>query len=515
MQLPADIFYNIRMQNISALFGPWIIGFYALLFISLAALYRADPPSRKRLGLTAFLAVCSVAGILAVKFLGGASGGLLKLVEVTARLLAVVAAINVIGVLAFSLVLPKFRTGGSKFVEDLVLAAAYLVAGLAVISASGANLSGILATSAVVTGVVAFSLQDTLGNIIGGMVLHLEDSVMPGDWIVVEKYEGIVREIRWRQTTIETLDGDLVVIPNIILMKSPVTVLGRASGDTRYHAVPFNVYYDRAPGEVISAVGQAMKEDPPPCVAASPAPYCGISGFQTNCVVYEVRYYLSDLSAPIKTDSDVRSRIYYALTRAGIKLSIPTRSVVVSEGADAAAERSVKTETERRLAALKGVDVFQVLTENERTILAGRLKPAPFAGGEMMTRQGAVADWLYIIYQGGVDVRLYSGASDNYRVVKTLGPGDFLGEMGLLTGEPRTATAVAAGEVGCYRLDREGFRGVLASRPEIAESIAATLARRRVELAEAKEHLDGDSAARGLKTEQRDLLSKIKNFFKL
>jgi small-conductance mechanosensitive channel/CRP-like cAMP-binding protein len=503
------------MQNISALFGPWIIGFYALLFVSLAALYRADPPSRKRLGLTAFLAVCSVAGILTVKFLGGASGGLLKLVELTARLLAVVAAINVAGVFAFSLVMPKFRTGGSKFVEDLVLAAAYLVAGLAVISASGANLSGILATSAVVTGVVAFSLQDTLGNIIGGLVLHLEDTFMPGDRIGVDKYEGIVREIRWRQTTLETLDGDLVVIPNIILMKSPVIVQGRASGDTHFRAVSFSVYYDRAPGEVISAVDQAMKEDPPHCVAAAPAPYCAVSGFAPNCVEYEVRYYLSDLSKPGRTDSGVRAKVYYALTRAGIKLSIPTRSVVVSEGADAAAEKSVKSEQARRLAALKGVDVFQVLTESEMNILAGRLKPTPFAAGEMMTKQGAVADWLYIIYEGGVEVRLYSGESGTYRAVKTLGPGDFLGEMGLLTGEPRSATAVAAGDVGCYRLDREGFRGVLASRPEIAESIAATLAKRRVELAEARERLDGESAARGLKTEQQDLLSKIKHFFKL
>jgi small-conductance mechanosensitive channel/CRP-like cAMP-binding protein len=504
------------MQNISALFGPWIIGFYAVIFISLAFLYRADPSSRKRLGFTAFLATVSIVGILAVKFLGGGSSGrLVKLVELAARLCAVISVINVAGVFTFSLILPKVRARISKFVEDLILAGAYVVGGFAVISASGANLSGILATSAVVTGVVAFSLQDTLGNIIGGMVLHLEDAFMPGDWIGVDKYEGIVREIRWRQTTIETLDGDLVVIPNIILMKSPVTVLGGAAGNIRFRAVSFNVYYDWAPGEVMAAVDQALKEDPPMNVAASPAPYCGIKEFQTGCVAYELRYYLSDLSSPGATDSRMRAKIYYALSRAGIKLSIPVRSVVVTEGADEAAQKSVKSENARRLAALKGVDVFQALNDAERQLLAGQLKPTPFSAGEMMTRQGAVADWLYIIYSGKAEVRLYSGGTDAYKTVKTLGPGDFLGEMGLLTGEPRTATAVAAGEVGCYRLDREGFRGILASRAEIAESIAALLAKRRVELAAAKEHLAGESAARALGSEQRDLLSKIKNFFKL
>lgn len=460
------------------------------------------------------MAVGSLAGLLAVRLLGGSvSGGLVKLVELVSRLLAVVAAINVAGIFGFSLVMPRLRTGVSKFVEDLILAGAYVVAGLAVVSASGADLSGVLATSAVVTGVVAFSLQDTLGNIIGGMVLHLEDSFMPGDWVGVDKYEGIVREIRWRQTTLETPDGDLVVIPNIILMKNPVTVLGRALGNTRFHAVSFNVYYDRAPGEVRSAVDRALQEDPPPCVAASPAPYCAVKEFQPNGVTYEVRYYLTDLSSPGRTDSNVREKVYYALSRAGIKLSTPSRSVVVTEEADAAAEKSFRSEQEKRLAALNGVYVFQALTEEERSILAGRLKPTPFSGGEVITRQGSVADWLYLICEGTAEVRLYSGNGGPYRAVKTLGPGDFLGEMGLFTGESRSATVVAGGEVRCYRLDREGFRGILSSRPEIAGSIAALLAKRRVELNEAKERLAGDAAALGLKKEEQDLLSKIKNFF--
>ncbi len=442
-----------------------------------------------------------------------AAGGLAKLVELMSRLLAVVAAINVAGVLGFSIVMPKLKTGVSRFVEDLILAGAYILAGLAVVSASGADLSGVLATSALVTGVVAFSLQDTLGNVIGGMVLHLEDSFKPGDWIGIDKYEGVVREIRWRQTTIETLDGDLVVIPNIILMKSPVTVLGRAAENTRFRAVSFSVYYDRAPGEVMDAVGGALREDPPACVAALPAPYCAIKEFHTNGVTYEVRYYLTDLSSPGRTDSNVRAKIYYALSRAGINLSTPSRSVVITEEADAVAEKSFKAERERRLAALQGVYVFQALTEEERAVLAGRLRSTPFSGGEVITRQGTVADWLYIIYEGSAEIRLYSGTVGAYRVVKTLGQGNFLGEMGLFTGEPRSATVVAEGEVRCYRLDREGFRGVLASRPEIAGSIAALLAKRRLELAEVKEKLAGDAALLGLKKEEQDLLSKIKGFF--
>ncbi|MHB0996641.1 MAG: cyclic nucleotide-binding domain-containing protein [Elusimicrobiales bacterium] len=462
------------------------------------------------------MAVLSIAGILAAKFMGGASAGSLpKLVELAARMLAMTAAINVAGVLGFSLVMPRLRTGVSKFVEDLVLAGAYLLGALAVISASGANLSGILATSAVVTGVVAFSLQDTLGNIIGGMVLHLEDSFVPGDWIAVDKYEGIVREVRWRQTTLETLDGDIVVVPNIILMKSPVTVMGRAQDGTRFRAVSFNVYYDRTPGEVTAAVDAAFRADLPANVAAKPAPYCGVKDFLPNCVAYEVRYYLCDLSCPGRTDSAVRAKVFYALSRAGIKLSVHARSLVLSEAAQEAAERGVQAEQDRRLAALKGVAVLQALTQAELATLAARLTSAPFAAGELLMRQGDQGDWLYIIYEGAAEVRLYSEGSASYRVVSTLPQGSVLGEMGLLTGEPRSATAVASGETRCYRLDHEGFRAVLAARPELARTIAAMLARRRVELDAAREKLAGDVAAASLGKVEQDLLSKIKDFFSL
>jgi small-conductance mechanosensitive channel/CRP-like cAMP-binding protein len=505
------------MQNILNLFSHWMLGFYPALFVLIVSLYYFNPASRKRMGAAALLALCSLAGLLVAGALGAEEGGgrFLKLGLILSRLLAAISAVNVAGALSFSLLLPKLGVRIPKLLEDLILAGAYVAAGLAVISASGANLSGIMATSAVVTAVVAFSLQDTLGNVIGGMVLHLENSFVPGDRIKIEDNEGIVREIRWRQTTLETPAGDLIIIPNIILMKSSVTVLGRAGGNRRFRTVVFNVYYDRAPGEIISAVARVLRDDPPEFVASEPPPDCVIKEFQGSCIVYEARYWLTDLSMGGMTDSKVRSRIYYALSREGIKLSIPSRSVVITEDAREVVEKSRKEEWDRRLGALRGVPVFGALTEGERDILADKLKSTPFSKDEVITRQGAVADWLYIIYEGGVDVRVHSGRSDSYRVVKTLGPGDFLGEMGLFTGEPRSATAVARTDVRCYRLDREGFGGVLASRPEIAKSIALLLAKRRVELEEAKGALAGENAGSDLKTEQQNLFSKIKTFFNL
>ncbi len=501
------------MQNLAALLGPWKAVFYPVLFLFILLLYVFSPAARKRAGTAAALAAFSAAGALLAALAGAAlTPRALHLLTLGNTLLGVLALICAAGALGFSVLLPKTRIRVPKLAEDLMLAGAYLAGGLAALSASGADLSGVLTTSAVATAVLAFALQDTLGNVIGGMVLHIDNTFAPGDWITMDSFEGVVREIRWRQTTLETLDGDIVVIPNINLMKSAVVVQGRAAGGTRFRAVAFNVYYDRTPGEVMAAVNAAFREDPPARVAASPAPYCGLKDFQPGYAVYELRYYLSDLSSPGGTDSAVREKVYYALARAGIKLSVHSRSLVLSDSARDAAERGVRGERERRLAALKGVDVFQTLTEEERGLLADRLAQAPFADGEALTRQGAVADWLYIIGSGRAEVRLFTAGGD-YTVVKTLGPGDVLGEMGLLTGEPRTATVTALGETVCYRLDRESFRGVLASRPEIAEGIAAMLARRRVELNAAR--AQQADAAVALKDEERNLLGRIRKFFDL
>ena len=99
-------------------------------------------------------------------------------------------------------------------------------------------------------------------------------------------------------------------------------------------------------------------------------------------------------------------------------------------------------------------------------------------------------------------------------LAKIQAPG-FVGEMGLMTGEPRTATVVALTEVECYRLDKEGFNKIITGRPEIAGEISCVLATRKVELQAVREDLDADSKRRALDAEHRRILLTIQRFFGL
>ena len=62
-------------------------------------------------------------------------------------------------------------------------------------------------------------------------------------------------------------------------------------------------------------------------------------------------------------------------------------------------------ELARRLSALSGVELLAALDEAERRKIAERLVPTPFARGDVMTRQGAAAHWLYIIVAGEAEVQ--------------------------------------------------------------------------------------------------------------
>src|SRR5437016_7205554 len=195
-------------------------------------------------------------------------------------------------------------------------------------------------------------------------------------------------------------------------------------------------------------------------------------------------------------------------------LSITAHALFVTEEAQSRVKRKRAEEMEDRAAALEEVELFRTLTDEERRSLATRLRIAPFVRGEAMTLQGAEAHWLYLITRGDAEVRISLDGNLSEHVA-TLHQGDFFGEMGMMTGEPRSATVIALSDVECYRVDKEAFHDIMRSRPEIAEDISEVLARRRVELDAVREDLNEEAKRARLRQHQGDLLHRIRQFFSL
>src|SRR5256714_1892114 len=317
-------------------------------------------------------------------------------------------------VLVLEVLLAGARLNPPRILRDLLLALTYIVVLITIVSRD-ADLTGIVATSAVLTAVIGLSFQDTLGNMMGGMALQMERAFGVGDWIKVDAQEGVVKEIRWRHTSIETRNWDTVVIPNSAWMKSHVTVLGRRAGQPRQHRkwLYFNVDFRYSPTQVIDTVETALRAEPITAVAADPPPNCVLMDFKDSYCQYAVRYWLTDLAVDDPTDSVVRTRIYFALKRSSIPMAIPAQSRHVIEETKKRQVRERKHEMAHRLEALHHVELFHKMTEEELVELAKRLRYAPFSKGEILTRQGAEAHWLYIITSGKVMVKVaHNGTID-------------------------------------------------------------------------------------------------------
>jgi len=419
------------------------------------------------------------------------------------------------GLLMFRVLLPTLRLEMPRILEDITVIIGYGAWLMVRLRFAGLDLSQLVATSAVITAVVAFAMQDTLGNILGGLSIHLDHSVEIGDWVMADGVSGRVVDIRWRYTKIETRNGEKVVMPNSQLMKNKFTVVG-GSRENRVawrRWVWFNVGFEHPPGKVLGVVERVVREAEIPNVSQNPLPSCVLMEFGPGYSRYALRYWLTDPALDDPTDSQVRLHVVNALERAGMSMAIPAEERHIVKENEAHEKVRSEREMARRMQALDDVALFDSLMQEEKQSLALWLTHSPFTAGDIVTRQGAVADWLYILVSGEAEVWLEQQGEK--RLLSTLPAGSVFGEMGLMTGEPRTATVIAKTDTDCYRLGKQGLDALMHSRPSIAEDIAHVLAAREVELETLRANLDASVQAKRHAEHHDTTLGKIRDFFKL
>ena len=492
---------------------PWLI---ALALALALLLVRLRPAERATYANTLALFAMGILGQFAAGVIDAA--GIVRVAEVVRAVFYVVASIALVrlgGFTLFRVLLPLARVRTPRIVEDLVITIAYAVLAVAYLRAAGVELTGILATSAVVTAVLAFAMQDTLGNILGGLALQLDNSISIGDWVRVDSVTGRVADIRWRSTLVETRDWETVLIPNSLLMKARVTVLGRPMRGALQcrRWVRFSIDPGVPPSRIIAIAENAIKESEIECVSHEPGPNCVLLDFENGNLLYGLRYFLSDIERDDPTDSQVRVHLFTAFQRMGIRIAEPQHTEHSINEDESQLKARQRRELERRLHATRGVDLFKTLSDDERKLVAERLEYAPFARGDVMTRQGNTSHWLYIIAAGEAEavLELPDGSK---RPLGRIHAGGFFGEIGMMTGQPRSSTVLALTDVDCYRLDKSAFQSLLLTRPQIAEDISRVMSSRRSEMDVVLHDAEQKNLVR--KNESSEvILERIRRFFGL
>lgn len=506
----------------------WALGLFASVVVTATLVNTVAPEQRARLRriviLFAVYAVC-VAAHYALAAAGSSKWS--ANLHVVAELLRAFTLVNVVGTVGLSIVVPRLGVNLPTIASDLLVGLGYIAATLGVLSGQGLEPGSILATSAVVSAVLAISLQSTLGNILGGVALQLDGSVHEGDWIQLEDgKQGRVRSIRWRHTVVETRDWSTIIVPNSRLLSNNIMILGKRDDRavSQRMWVWFNIDFRFPPTRVIQVVTDALHSAPIEGVSSDPMPNVVCMDFtkenRESVASYAVRYWLIDLAADDPTSSRVRARIFTALRRAGIPLAVPAQTTFLELHDQDRLERRSKRRVDERLEALRSVSLFRHLKEPELRTLAEGMTHMIYTRGEVVTRQGAVAHWLYVLTSGSVEIRAntYPDGDSGAPIVKTvatLHAPDFFGEMGLMTGEPRAADVVAITDVDCFLLGKATFERVLLGRPEIAEELSENMATRRVELLAARDGVDPGTRLSRHASERERILGAIKGFFGL
>ncbi len=356
----------------------------------------------------------------------------------------------------------------------------------------------LLTTSAVGAVVVGFALQDTLGNTFAGLALQVEKPFRVGHWVSVGSYEGMVYEVTWRATKLRTKSGNLVVLPNSFISKEAITNYSEPEAPTRLEVL-VGVTYDATPGRVKQVILTALEGLP--LLLKQPGPEVHLVDFASSAMTYRTRFWIDDFTQDSAALDSVRSAIYYGLRRERIEIPFP---IQVQYRHTDRPDRDPAREPELAR-ALESVDLFAALTSEERQQIIAASSEMIYGAGQAIVRQDEGGSSMFIICSGGVRVVEASG-----RELAVIHAPGYIGEMSLLTGQPRSASVFAASECSVLELRAEALRAVALDNPDVLERISAVVATRRADLDRQK----AEAAALPAPAPEspRSLLARVRSF---
>jgi CRP/FNR family transcriptional regulator, cyclic AMP receptor protein len=136
--------------------------------------------------------------------------------------------------------------------------------------------------------------------------------------------------------------------------------------------------------------------------------------------------------------------------------------------------------------SLKKVPILAALKQDQLEMLAKLATVRTYKKGELMIKQGEPGTGLFVLLSGSVTVTAKSRPGFPDTVLSKMGKGDFVGEMSLIDGYPRSATVTADSDTQAIELNRWVFLDALRREPNIAVAMLPYLVRRIRSLDEPK-----------------------------
>jgi len=437
--------------------------------------------------------LCALGLVLHVSLAEGASLGALRLAAGTASWLC--------GAWFAARLAGLLLAGHPKLLSDLIGAALFLAAGvLAAQLVFDLPATGLIATSSVLIAVLGFALRNTLADIFSGIALGMEAPYAIGDWIeATEGCAGRVTGISWRSTRLATREGVTLVVPNSLVAGHRIAVYGAGEAG-RFRAqvmVPLDAAVPpaRARRILLAAALEAGRDAP------GFAPDVVLADIAQGVALYAVRFQVPDFGQEMRWRDAVASAVLQALRQTGLEAAPPGRRLRL--------DRQGSGDAPDRAALLERIEIFRPFSAGERVALAAALQERLVPAGAAVVRQGEAGDSLFLLAEGALEVRIaVPGRGES--LAERLTQGAIFGEMSLLTGQPRSATVLAATEALVFELRKQDLEPLLRARPALLEALTTVMAERQARNASRPAAAERPFAAAPMR---EDILARLKAIF--
>lgn len=408
----------------------------------------------------------------------------------------------VVGVLHLTL-WSKRESSQAKLGSDLTAGLIYITAVLAIVNfVFNLPVRALLATSGIIAIVLALALQNTLADVFAGIAVGIEHPYTVGDRIWVDgSIEGVIVQVNWRSIRVRTDANDIATIPNSLIAKS--RVINRSKPSTRRDdSVQLSCESSVRPDIVMDLLKQAAMLTPK--ILTEPAASSSLirigGRFNTYDIYFSVAHTDHLGGAKSTLLKEVLRQFHYHSIR-------PTTPGMIATPIGPMTASTGMVETLPPEVLLSDLVLFQDLSPKQRTDLAKRMTKRRLDPTTTLVSQGNVQAILFIIASGVLEgSRSINGRS---HVVGRLGPGDYFGEIGLLSGAPNAGTIMALTRCVVFELRKEDLEPLMTAEPSLAQAFEASMRRNQAFLAR-----DAAAAVTTSPGPPAQFLAQIRAFFK-
>ena len=331
-----------------------------------------------------------------------------------------------------------------------------IAVGLAIILAYvwGANVGGLFTALGVSSIVLGLTLQNSVGQIISGLLLLFEQPFQIGDWVDTTSARGRVVEVNWRATHINTGSG-MEIIPNSVLAGQAFANLSRPAGG---HTITVSATFAGSdpPDEVCALLTDVADDLPQLHSEGRPI------ATATSSTAYTVTIPMRSPADDIAARSTFQRWLWYASRRAGLSL----------DGIE-----DHFSSPDRRLSALRTIAPVLRISGTDMEELLPHVRVVRYGTEEAMQKSGDVPAVMTFIVKGRV--RLVVAGDDGAVVpIGTMHQGDFIGQTAL-TREPVVGSAYAVGEVTALEIERDAMEQLAFRKPELLQDLSHAIDERR------------------------------------